>query len=504
MIRLLSLILFAASTSFGQMDSTAISLYHQYPTFSDHYKKDLIKQSTGDTLLQAEYQDIYWFSEGLAYVSKNNSVSYIDTTGKFIVPFGLYEPYRGNALQCTFNNGLAVVHKNGKYGAINQKGELVIPLKERRLQAFENGKSIIILNGKHGVIDTNNAQIFPIEYDRIWIHPQLIVLRKNGKMAISNNSGTMLSDFVYDVIRAHKSYDGAVVTKKGKTGFLNFNGDVFLPCIYDQFRWQRNGFTWLEKDGFLLMLDKNGKTHDSLIDGELVFPRTVNDPVGMYNRDSIRYYDSNGANLGTTYKIRFDRSTQGFAEPYPFKNGLCVVYNGSYFGVINAKNEVHIPFEYTSLLPPSQLGNFIAKKGELFGLIDMNNRIILPFRKRPLVAYHNAEHLEKAIADETQLDSLLPLTKITAEEALAIAREKKLFYKNDWGSHYTDSYPKIQQEKGDIYWEFTSQKSGYTDKGDCANTNGCSIIYTRTIKINAVNGKVMGKKETKSIFPNYE
>ncbi|MFT5822350.1 MAG: hypothetical protein ACI8ZM_003606 [Crocinitomix sp.] len=502
MMRLFYLILFISTSSFGQMDSVAISLYHQYPTFRVNYKTGLIKKSTGDTLLKPQYTDIYWFSEGLAYVCKYNSVSYVDTTGKFIVPFGLYEPYRGDALQCTFNNGLAIIHKAEKYGAINQKGELVIPLENRHIQAFKHDLAIVSFNGKYGVIDVNNNPVFALEYDRIWTQEKLIILRKGGKMAISNKSGALLSDFVYDEIRAHKSYDGAVVMKNGKTGFLNFTGDVFLPCVYDQFHWQRKGIIWLEKDGFLMMLDKNAKTIDSLFDGELLFPRTPNDPVGMYNHDSIRFYKSNGENIGVTYKIQRNRSAQGFTEPFPFKDGCCVVYNGSYYGVINAKNEVIIPFEYTQLSPPSKLGNYIAKKGLLNGLIDSNNRIILPFRKRPLVDYHYAEQLEKAISNEVQLDSLLPQTKITAEQAKDIAREKKLYYKNEWNNFY--SYPELKADKGKIYWEFTTQKSGYTNKGPCAKTNGCSIIYTRTIKVNAVNGTVISKKESKAIFPNYE
>jgi hypothetical protein len=110
-----------------QYDSLALEFVKEYATFSVHYKTGLIKLSTGDTLLKPEYRTIQAFSEGYAHVIKNSSSNYIDTNAKLIVPFGIYEPYRGSADQFAFHNGLAIVKKDTTYGAINHSGELIIP-----------------------------------------------------------------------------------------------------------------------------------------------------------------------------------------------------------------------------------------------------------------------------------------------------------------------------------------------------------------------------------------
>lgn len=502
LIRLIYLILFIPTMGYCQYDSLARVSYQKYATFSVNYKSGLIKLSTGDTILKPEYRDIDWFSQGYAHVCKNSSISYIDTSGKFIVPLGTYQPYRGSADQFSFHNGRAIVHKDGKYGAIDLEGELAIPLTNRFLRAFNHGLSIVEENKKRGLIDTDNKVLFPIEYDRIWVYAKLIILQKADKMAIATLDGELLSEFIYDEIRANKAYNGAVVKQNGKVGFLGFEGEVLFPCIYDRYRWQRNGITWFDKDGALYMLDKNGSIINSAPNGLLIFPRTPNDPVGIFAKDSVRYFDINGKSIGGIYTYRPSRSATKPA-PYPFNNGMCVVFNGSHCGLINAKNEILIPFEYSFLAPPSELETCIAQKGKLNGVIDINNQVIMPFKSRPIKYFSTQIDLKKLIALDQKQDTLSLTIQVTAKEAIRIAKDKKLFYSNEWNLQFND-YPILKAEKGKIYWEIISIKTGYTKKGDCANTNGCSIVYRRVIKINATNGKVIGKKDSKSIFPNYE
>jgi hypothetical protein len=352
------------------------------------------------------------------------------------------------------------------------------------------------------LIDTKNNEIFAANHDRIWVHPQVIILQKAEKMAMAKPNGEMLCDFLYDKLVTHKTYGCVVATKNNKVGLLNFKGEILVPLNYERYYWRRNGIAWLKKDNTLYMLDENASIMDSMLGGDLVISLTKNDPVGMFANGTVSYYNIKGESIGTDYKVYPDRSARG-SEPNRFKNGLCVVYNGNHFGIINANNEIVIPFDYSYLSPPSKLGTCIAQKGDLNGLIDLENKTVLPFRKRPVRNYSILPYLQDAVRIDQELDSLLPRAKITAKQAISIAKEKKLLYYDTWNYQFYD-YPKLKEEKGKVYWEIISTKTGYTERGNCAKTNGCSIIYKRIIKINAATGKVMSKKQTKSIFPNYE
>lgn len=66
-----------------------------------------------------------------------------------------------------FSNGLAKAKKDWKWGFINEKGEVVIPFDYDELDAFVDGRAKAKKRGKWGCIDDNGKIIIPFEYDEI-------------------------------------------------------------------------------------------------------------------------------------------------------------------------------------------------------------------------------------------------------------------------------------------------------------------------------------------------
>lgn len=69
-----------------------------------------------------KYDDIYYFSEGLAPVRKNGKWGYINKKGKAVIKpqYDVKDPF------VNFSEGLALVKKDGKWMFIDKKGKVVL------------------------------------------------------------------------------------------------------------------------------------------------------------------------------------------------------------------------------------------------------------------------------------------------------------------------------------------------------------------------------------------
>ena len=65
---------------------------------------------------------------------------------------------------------------------------------------------------------------------------KLLVVSKNGKLALSKIDGSLLTDFEYDNFdRSLSSY--IIATKNEKQGLLNSEGRIVVPCLYEGIRY---------------------------------------------------------------------------------------------------------------------------------------------------------------------------------------------------------------------------------------------------------------------------
>lgn len=493
-------ILMQTNISYAQYDSLSRVNVKKYSEFSVNYKRGLINIKTGDTLLQPKYRQIEVFSEGLARVHLNNSVGYIDTTGRFIIPLGKYSAMRGGSERGMFSDGLAVVKKDNLFGAINKFGQVIIPFESRQLYSFKKKTAITLENGKYGLINTENVELLKREYDRLRKYKSIIYLTKNNKMAYADMNGQLLCLFEFDKISPNR-FGGVILNQNGKEGYADNKGNELIKCQFDRIFWYDpvNKTVWLKDKNVFTIKTINLETLVEVPNGKVILSTTVGNPRGIYAGDSIQYYSAKGIAVTDVY----DYVSEKHASAYRFRDGKCIVNKNGKWGLINQNGVVLVPFKYDWLMPPSKLNYLIAKKGNLNGMLDTNNVVVLKFKLRSINRMHylTIDQLNEVIKSENWQDSIASIIKIKSEEAVRIARRKDMFYE----SESSDIDVCTLKEQDDlIYWEVLTYKNGYTKKGDCAYTNGCSIIYRKVIKINAITGKVINKKSTKTIYPNYE
>jgi hypothetical protein len=134
------------------------------------------------------------FFDGLAAVSENGYIGYIDTTGKFVI-----KPDYEYALP--FHNGIAKVWKNGKPYLINNKGKIL----------FEHNYKFI----KYAI---NNS-----------FEPIFIVTTQVWKRGVIDKNGKILVDTVYNEIQPFFENLTIVQDKRNQVGVINLQGKIIVP-----------------------------------------------------------------------------------------------------------------------------------------------------------------------------------------------------------------------------------------------------------------------------------
>ncbi len=149
------------------------------------------------------YSSAQSFSEGFAWVSRGYEYSFIDKTGKEIIPFRIYDTiynfkegmagiivYKKESPTCGFidNSGYEVIefkyelsssseyfHEGlacmklrgvyGEYGFIDKTGYEIIPFKYAEAKPFSEDLACVKLNGKYGFIDKKDNEIIQFKYN---------------------------------------------------------------------------------------------------------------------------------------------------------------------------------------------------------------------------------------------------------------------------------------------------------------------------------------------------
>ena len=155
------------------------------------------------------------FSEGLAAVGFEKhgetdevwgTLGFIDGKGDMVIKpqFDWYFAYGDDFYYeyrlGLFHEGLAPVFKDYKMGYIDKKGKIVIPFQYKYGYPFSEGLAAVMFPSKKwGFIDHEGNEVFQQRYDRV-------------------------GDFKYGI---------APVELDFKLGFINKEGEIIIPCIFD-------------------------------------------------------------------------------------------------------------------------------------------------------------------------------------------------------------------------------------------------------------------------------
>lgn len=191
-----------------------------------------------------KYQEIYFINDKEFYVVKNDDkYGFINKLGEEIIPV-IYDNIGFN-----INENLIPVQKGGKWGFINRQNEIKIPFEYDEAYAFLNNLAFVKKGDFYGCIDTkNNIKIkFNIEKTGYpFFTEKMALFKENGKYGFINENGSIKIPAIYD--KAFPFVNGlAYVEIEGKVGYIDKKGKEIIPIKYKQL--------WFESDGIVRFAD---------------------------------------------------------------------------------------------------------------------------------------------------------------------------------------------------------------------------------------------------------
>ncbi|MBF7066875.1 WG repeat-containing protein [Campylobacter volucris] len=112
----------------------------------------------GNFIIEAKYEKVWDFNEGLAIVKLNEKYGFIDKQGNLVIE-AKYD------IVNDFSEGLAGVELNGKCGFIDKQGNLIIKAKYEEVWDFNEGLAMVVFDEEYGFIDKQGNLVIETEYD---------------------------------------------------------------------------------------------------------------------------------------------------------------------------------------------------------------------------------------------------------------------------------------------------------------------------------------------------
>jgi hypothetical protein len=313
---------------------------------------------TGITVIKPQFEEADRFINGLSLVENNITEGLIDQRGNWIfkidsasisgpvnnfyivekseASFFLNRKGKRNNIEfeylSEFHGYRAAFKKDGNVGYIDTLGNIIVPAIYEEGSDFENGFAQVKKNELCGLIDEEGKFIIPLKFDFIGnTEHTLIKVILNGKCAYYQKSGLNKIPFGNLCASSILGIDGfngplARIDKKSKKGFIDSNGKIVIPTIYDDAQYYSEGLIAVRKKKVWGFIQKNGKT---------------------------------------AIDFQFD-------AVYPFFGGYSKVKRKGKWGIINKEGKLMLPANFDQLQDMN--GCIVGHQNNLKGLISLNNK----------------------------------------------------------------------------------------------------------------------------------
>ncbi|MDZ7961734.1 MAG: WG repeat-containing protein [Aulosira sp. DedQUE10] len=183
--------------------------------------------------LQAQFDWVEPFSEGMAAVKMGYKYGYINTTGKLVgrLQFDAAKP---------FSEGLALVKVNNKYGYIDQRGNLITALQFDDATSFSSGMAAVKIADKWGYIDKIidnkiwKSMIIPAKFDDAKSFAEdLAAVKITNQWGYIDKTGQIKINLEFDEA-ANFSEGLALVKIANKLGYIDKSGKFIIEPKFDE------------------------------------------------------------------------------------------------------------------------------------------------------------------------------------------------------------------------------------------------------------------------------
>jgi hypothetical protein len=402
----IALVYIAAIAIIGGLIFWAFSkkMYNKESAISDNIIKNSDPFNSSVNVIETKFQPI-------PFLLKNSEWIFVDSitlkpiTGVNYEALGLY------------HEGLAVAKKDGKYGYLDINGNIVIPFIYDIAFDFEDGIANVHVKYYDGYIDKTGREVIPIKFNGFrtaYGDGELVLAfigpRKNIEWWLVNMKNyQVLSLTSYD--NSRDPSDGLVgVSKNGVWGFINIEGQVVVPFLYDEVTSFSEGLAAVKKDGKWVFIDRTGteviseasQHYDGFSnglapierDGKWGFMDKTGAVIVGFKYDGVREYmegiaavEINGK-WGLVDSFGKEITTLIYDDALYTTNGLTSVERDRKWGFVDKTGREVVPLIYDYVNNYSE--NLAAVKvASKWGFIDNFGKVVVPIIYNEVRDYQN-------------------------------------------------------------------------------------------------------------------
>ena len=257
------------------------------------------------------------------------------------------------------NNNLLIVQKDQAQGVVNLEGNNIVPIDYDNI--IIGGKYIDAQKGEETVVfdsNGNNLNTDILSYNQV--SDLAIVIDKNNNYNIVDSPGNKKLKENYTYIEYFNN-NYFIVTKDGKTGVINGNGNVVINLDYDAIQ-AIDGTNVLQaiktNENRTDIIDSNMNIHEGIVNANVV---KKDNYIKVYSETEVKYFDLSGNEI--TYKELFPNNTLYASES-----------NGKW-GLVDKNGKVVVNYDYDMVT--EQNGNvFGVKKDGVWQVIDTSGELV--------------------------------------------------------------------------------------------------------------------------------
>jgi WG containing repeat len=181
--------------------------------------------SKGKLVIEPLYDEISTleFYDSLHVVKKDTKYCILDKKGKIVINENLDD----------IRSSLRVAYKDNRKGIIDYKNKKVIWTEYEKLESLNDSYLIFSNNIKYGLVDNKNKTVLDCQYDRIALSSRnkYIIAYKGVDEFYYDSDMKLLGKNLFTL--SPNRYPG-YVQDKGKWGYLSENGNLVVPCNYEE------------------------------------------------------------------------------------------------------------------------------------------------------------------------------------------------------------------------------------------------------------------------------
>ncbi len=279
-----------------------------------------------------------------------------------------------------------IINNKGKHGLINPEGKIVLD-GLAYIGRSKDGIFRVATKGKLTAVKEKAADNYSLELLSSYLNNQLSnftltdhtnhdreisrsgqLICQNCKWGYLRDSGQVLVEATYNF--ANEFVNGVGIVSDGqKWGAVGINGDVLIPCNYDEIH-------FLENTGNKILRIYHRKQQYGLIDTSgSVTVRTMYDEIGGFNEGRLSVRREKW--WGFADRRGIEVIPPRFRKVHAFSEGMAAVQLGFKWGYIDKQGDVVIDFEY------QRVGNFHdglawVSTSHGYGYIDKKGEMIIP------------------------------------------------------------------------------------------------------------------------------